>query len=686
VTACFGAKGDGANNDTAAIRYGVVYAATHNLPLLIPSRTYEITPADNWTTNEAAITILGAFPLLSNLDIEAEPGARFLVSSGVSTDTSPTSMAIFYTSDVVSNITIKNLTIDMNGQNNPISPNRASLVYNRFPQAQIYISGSVNGAGHLPAASASNVILVNDSFVNNAGGSNIVMAQSNVSSAVLGSDWTINNCLFENDGLDNDDASSIFGWANNVIAQGNTFTTDYVFGTQMPYSGAPVAGLAGPQVAYEVHGSNTRFVNNTVYGYNQGLWLATNITNSVTRTLVVGNTFRTLFFGAATYYESAAEQGISDILFTGNNCYFDDTSVAAVPALNLKQCITVVSQFPINDLTATANHMYKEGTTVASTFGVIGGSNTPGRVSSGIYVTGNTGYNLSGGTNISANAGGLGTIIATGNSWIGLTPAGSAYAIGDNITTGATGTIGSLTLGGGSTLNLVPQANAFGMYLDPIIGTLTITNLAVLPHSFLGMGAGNYAEAGAITVTNRIAVQASGLIATSLDGATIGANTPAPVNGTTAKFTGNVGGGLQSGQSPNAGGDFRSNGGLPATSGSTNNSALRVGFTDGTWSGGAFDCGISTVFPYASWCQSRNPNDFSVSRPHFLNPGRGDVIIGSQSDCGSLLCVGNSQVPVSTSTQTAGQLVCIKTAPIGDSPAVYGTCTAVSGASCTNCN
>ncbi|MGO8708688.1 MAG: hypothetical protein ACLQMG_13535, partial [Terracidiphilus sp.] len=47
------------------------------------------------------------------------------------------------------------------------------------------------------------------------------------------------------------------------------------------------------------------------------------------------------------------------------------------------------------------------------------------------------------------------------------------------------------------------------------------------------------------------------------------------------------------------------------------------------------------------------------------------------------LLIGSAKVPVASSTQTAGQLACIKSA---GPPPVIGTCTAVSGASCSTCN
>jgi hypothetical protein len=516
VMVCFGAKGDGTTNDTAAIRAGIIYAAAHNLPLRIPDAAYSITPADTFT-NEGGVTYMGAFPLQNNLDIEADRGATFRIANGVSSNATPVPMAMFYSNAALTNITIHNLTMDMNGQNNPISPNRASLSYNRFNQAQIIFTGSINGAGKLPTASGSNVRLEGDTFLNTPGTSCVVMEQSNETGAVLGSGWLLRKNVFNNNGLDTDDHSSVFGWANNVLVDGNTFNTDFVDGSTMPISGAPANGTAGPEVAYEIHGSNTRFVNNTVTGYLQGLWLADNLTSLVTQTVVANNTFHTLFFGASTFDQSTSEQGISGLMFTGNNCFFDDTPVTAVPGLNLKQCFTVPPSFAVTDFTASGNSMYKTGTTFASVFANIVGTDTAGQVTSRITITGNAAHGTSAGAEITAGSSGLGTIVDTDNQWIGLVPAGIAtFATGDSITTASTGTIASLTLGGGSAINQVSQSNAFGILITPEAGTLTITNLTVHPTSFVGMGAGNYVEEGSVVVTNRLAAEGQGLSVTTL--------------------------------------------------------------------------------------------------------------------------------------------------------------------------
>jgi hypothetical protein len=71
----------------------------------------------------------------------------------------------------------------------------------------------------------------------------------------------------------------------------------------------------------------------------------------------------------------------------------------------------------------------------------------------------------------------------------------------------------------------------------------------------------------------------------------------------------------------------------PATSGTTRNGMLRVGYTDRTWAGSELNFGIindgGTSYP--AWIQAQKPNDLSVYRPLKLNPNGGDVIIGAST-------------------------------------------------------
>src|SRR5262249_5348355 len=152
-------------------------------------------------------------------------------------------------------ILFRGLVLDMNYPNNTISPNRGIGTYSQVTFAHIIFSGTPSGT----AAAGTDVWIEDCEFINTPGANCIVLAQSNTTSVTLGKRWTIRTCLFNNNGMDTDDHSSIYAWADDVLIDGNTFTADSM-------TSAGNAG-AGPRVAFEVHGANHRVVHNKVRNY-----------------------------------------------------------------------------------------------------------------------------------------------------------------------------------------------------------------------------------------------------------------------------------------------------------------------------------------------------------------------------------------------------------------------------------
>lgn len=283
----FGVLADG-SNDTAALQAAINWASTNNRELRLQG-LMTVTPATAMTDEAGAN--LAALLLRSNLRIVGEPLATIRISNGVSTDLSPTRHSMFFSNEFLENIEIVGITMDMNGANNPISPNRGTFVYNRFTNAQIIFSGTPGGV----AAGANNVLIERCQFINNAGVSCIVMAQSNTPGAVLGNSWKLLRNTFYNVGLDTDDHSSIFAWATDVQMSGNTFDNPAQYNGTLHTGGF---------VAVEIHGSRSRFVDNAIRNYRQGLWVASNLTEASVSGTVISNNYAEVSLTLVDFYSA----------------------------------------------------------------------------------------------------------------------------------------------------------------------------------------------------------------------------------------------------------------------------------------------------------------------------------------------------------------------------------------------
>lgn len=292
-----------------AINRAATVASRLKIKLSFFGGEYLIRPSIS-TSDEAGLTTIG-IELLSNLWVITNDDTTLKIVDGFSTDAAPKRHALFFSKKFLKNIKVIGPVLDMNGYNNPISPNRLDKVFSRFTNAQIIFSGTINGV----AAGANNVVVKRTTCKNNAGVSCIVMAQSNTSGITLGKGWKLLHNRFENVGLDTDDHSSVFGWATNVDVLYNTFTND------VPRD---IVKRVGGLVAYEIHGSNTTFSGNHINNYYQGLWVGSNLSEDVVRNILVfGNTARVSgnfldFFSAnLTSGESAASK-ISVVNAYGN--------------------------------------------------------------------------------------------------------------------------------------------------------------------------------------------------------------------------------------------------------------------------------------------------------------------------------------------------------------------------------
>jgi hypothetical protein len=362
-----------------------------NGPVHFRSTTYAVSKG-NAQTDEAGDNY-AVITMKSNMQIEADKGATIQLLSNQSTDALPVNIAMFFSNVPLSNISFRNIKIDMNGANNGIGSNNYTF-------AHILFSGTIGGV----AAKGDDILIENCEFVNTPGVTCIGMAQSNTARVTLGKRWTIKNCLFDNNGLDSSDHSSVYAYADDVLIDGNTFTAD------------SMAGSTGGQVAYEMHGTNQRFVHNTVKNFYQGAWVSSNITSAAGHGLIANNKFYVSDYGIGFYRETPPETAINDISIIGNYFEITDNFTAA----QLKSAISIASTYAVSNILISDNYAIKSGMDESSSFVGISTQSTALQEQKNIKITGNYVKGFTFGIYMTTSTNGIGEVTIIKNDFVDL--------------------------------------------------------------------------------------------------------------------------------------------------------------------------------------------------------------------------------------------------------------------------
>ena len=338
----FGAKIDGATADNTAIQAAI----DSGLALFMPPGTAILTLSQNITLEGGAtvcalkaktrLRLRGAGMHLSILKIK----------DNESTDASPKYFNLMASNEVLDGVEISDIGFDLNGANNPISPDRGSGTYNLFNCAALMVSGSVGTVG--VDARMTNSKIIRCQVYNSPGVTCIAVGQSNAAGYTLGNNIEIAHCRFYNNGLDTNDHSSVYMWADNV----NVHHCDF----DHPSSSS---GTEGPYAAAELHGSRNFFTHNTVRNYPWGVYVAGNLTSVARGQFVTDNDFIVAQKAVICFNETVGEPGMADIHVSRNHIHLTELHTLAA----VKRCLDFFpSQGNVDGVTIAENTIYTTDT------------------------------------------------------------------------------------------------------------------------------------------------------------------------------------------------------------------------------------------------------------------------------------------------------------------------------------
>lgn len=471
----YGADPTGVADCAAAIQAAINVGTIAGEEIYIPSGTFRVVAGTAVTGEFGAAQ--ASMVIKSNMHIRAEEGATIKMGDGQSTAGAQVRLLMFFTDQVVSNISVVGLTMDMNGDNNQLTAATSA----GYTMSHFCISGTPGGV----AANANDVLLDHCKFINSPGTCCVLMGQTNTPSLVTSKRWIIRNCTFFNNGLYTYDHTNIYGWADHVLIDGN-----HAYETAMALDGKVTSNNAHSQVFYEVHGSDQRVVNNKVSNYYQAMWLAGNYTTPTTNIVIANNNFGPLrAMGIDTQRTSSNQAAMNNIVIKGNNIHLTDDSTS----ITLKCAMQFSPNYAMSDLLVEGNYALKDGTTVGSAFIKSSASSTAAQVIDRVTIKGNQCNNFATGVQIATTGtNGYGVVVISGNVFHNTVAQGTVTTPCGVITSGA-GQIGSIML----TENVFNVAQ-YGIYMSAPAGSVYLGL-----NEYITMASAGYAEPGSPAITFR---------------------------------------------------------------------------------------------------------------------------------------------------------------------------------------
>lgn len=296
----YGFTGNGTNTDTLKLQQ----ALESGFPIQLDKGTFTVTLAQTLTLEGGSSPVAIVWKTGMVLRGAGKGQTIIKLKDNESTDASPKYFNIIAGNTVISDSHLSDITFDINGQNNKISPSRGSGVYNPYNCAAFFISGRVATVGVDARMIGGSIERIE---VKNSPGVTCIATGQQEGSAVMSENVRIFDCDFYNNGIDSADHSSIYMWGNKIWVERCNFDHP-----------TPSTGIAGPLVAAELHGSDNFFRNNNIRNYCQMVWISGNQTGPCDRQHVTDNSAQVTWVGAGLYSLGAINLGLRNVIIAGN--------------------------------------------------------------------------------------------------------------------------------------------------------------------------------------------------------------------------------------------------------------------------------------------------------------------------------------------------------------------------------
>jgi hypothetical protein len=471
----FGAIGDGITECSQAIQNAINYTCSIGASLFFPAGTYIVDALQTiaqQTDGSHPPTRAACFKMTSNLHCYGIKGSTIIkAKSGISTNASPKYFNMFMSNTYDVNVSFDGIIFDLNGQNNPVSPNAPSS-YNYYHQAALFWGSDASNV-----ARPDNLFVTNCQFINS-GGTNVIVTgfSITVTPAPRGVNCVIANNIFNNNGFNTDDHSTVYLVNNKIWLQNNIFTI--------------TSATIIKQNGVEIHGSDAFISGNVIKNYVGGLLVSERNSGDNVFNVNIYDNFYACSFNNISVLRDTTAYFVSDIFIYDNEFTIVDT---ASPYPQTPASIYVLPTLPVSSVHIHNNIIQKTATTYNGYGIAIGNANPASGSTEDIHVEGNVIKSFTYGISVPnlAGTGKVGKLFITGNTLnscttnsISLTPYSGQY-------------IDYVYLQG----NRIYNSGTNGISI-----TNTINNMFYAADNFIvSSGSANYTESGA-TITTRTGV------------------------------------------------------------------------------------------------------------------------------------------------------------------------------------